>query len=425
VRIDLLGELDNAVGMLVASTAAGDHAGALAALDLFDARVADRSAFMHKETTAVLAAISIAIRGSEGVAFKLQGALGLVKKPNVIQSGLKKALAPVTKVLGAAKNKLFIPFFATGGALAGGTIVLVPLDLHNEINGAFLGFTPGDRPLDLRLDQLPDWKTSWKKLTGFTDDEGRARAAVASAAKAPPPPPSIAEFVAVLDRLTAIAALIEAEDTAGYALAVDDVVADLDDLAAILVPLVDESFASPWDADERFGVFVAKTFKALQSLTEAVVAADAWSIEPTNSLKSAALKALKVARADLLAAGHAADAVLPALAAAAPGPKLLVTITGLTDGATPNADLPATVEIRNVGDAPAAGATLEIEATPGLALLGSASQAVDTIAPGATASVPISVHTPDAEPVLVGLTAVVTGPGVPLAGTEAVFVVGE
>lgn len=427
VRVDLQAELDNAVGKFVASSAAGDHAAALSALDLFDARIADRSEFMHKEATAALAAISIAIRGSEGVLFKVQSALGLVKDANAIQKGIKKALAPVTKVLSAAKNKLFIPIFATAGAMAGSSIVLVPIDLHRQIDGAFLGFTPGDRPLDLRLDQIPDWKTSWKKLTGFADDQsrGRARLGTALAAKAPPVPPSIPEFVALLARLDAVAALLAAGDANGYGLAADDFVADLDDLAAILVPLVDESFASPWDTDERFGVFVSKTLKALQSLTEAIVAADAWSIEPSKSLASVALKALKTARGDLLAAGQAADAVLPALTAAAPGPKLLVAIRGLDDGAAPDADLPATIEIRNVGAAPATGATLSLEATPGLVLVGNASVALDPIAPGVTASVPITVHTSAAQPVLVGLTAVVSGGTVPIAGAEAVFVIGE
>ena len=48
-----------------------------------------------------------------------------------------------------------------------------------------------------------------------------------------------------------------------------------------------------------------------------------------------------------------------------------------------------------------------------------------TVGVGATVAIPITVHTPADAPALVGLSAAVTGPGIPLAAGDVVFVVGE
>ena len=418
-RIYLQAEVDAAFTKFAQRQVGGTHSEVLAALSLFDDRVLDRSKQFHRITVDALFTISSIIRGPEGIAVKLQQAIGKDKDVGRFGKTLAKGLKPISNALGLLKKKLFIPSFVAAAAAAGGTVVLTPVDIHSEVAYAFAGFPPGARPVDLQgvNEVMDEWFGDWvRKYDPFYKPKAPE--------KAPKPQTTLPEFRAAIDRLGAISAQVRAKNPAAYTAAVDATVADLGALGASIVPLLDRCSEAPWNGEPRLLAFIVQGNEALLGVSQVILFADAWSFEPSAALADETLDAIAATSRELNEAGLAAEGALVALQGRTAGPRLFVSTPGLSN--VPAAtDLLVEVTVRNVGDAPVSAGSVELDAVPGLTLASPATASFEELAPGASVVLTWTVRTADTGPTLVNFSVVVTSPNAATTGLTESFVVAE
>lgn len=416
-RIYMQEEVDHAYTLFAQKQVAGTHADALAALSLFDDRVFDRSKQLHRITLDALFSISAIVRGTDGILFKVQQSIGLDADAGRFGKTLSKGIRPLGKALGFLKSKLFIPYFVTAGACAGGTVALTPFDIRSEITYAFQGFPPDARPLDLHAvnDVVDDWIGDWvRKYDPFYKPKRKPGETV--------PDTTLPEFRAALDRLAAIAVQVRAKQPRDYTDAVDATAQDFAALGDALVPLMEECASVPWDDEPRFVGCVVQGSQAVLAISQALLYADAWSIEPSAALARSALDAISDAAGDVNEAGLAAEAALGALSGRSRGPRLYVSARGFAD-ARPASDVNVQITVRNAGDAPVSGGSADLETTAGLTLVSDASMDFGPLAPGESVVLNWTVHTADAGPTLVAFSAFVTSPDAQTVGLDETFAV--